>query len=221
MLTHTLACSRSRYHILDAFLCLLAVGVLLGMVRVCTGNIAAPIGLHAGWVAVIYVVRAATERDPDAPGAWMLGEFDGFIGWLVLAWTLVLGITLSWWYRPGARERGETPAPLYSFTTVSRRPEAFDRVVELEQRLFVGELDGQQFGEPRADPGGIVELSLDVLVVLGELFERAAHRGRQALAICRQRQLGLGRQPGNLAHVQAIARRATRAARGTCARPRS
>jgi hypothetical protein len=102
------------YHILDAFLCLLAVGVLLGMLRVRTGNIAATIGLHAGWVAVIYVVRAATDRRPDAPGSWMLGEFDGFIGWLVLAWTLVLGISLSWWYRPGARARahGETPTPL-------------------------------------------------------------------------------------------------------------
>jgi len=112
MLTHIISVFAQPYHILDAFLCLLAVGVLLGMVRVRTGNIATPIGLHAGWVAVIYVVRAATDRRPDAPGAWMLGEFDGFIGWLVLAWTLVLGITLSWWYRPGARERGETPVPL-------------------------------------------------------------------------------------------------------------
>ena len=100
MLTHILGVFGQPYHIVDAFLCLFAVGVLLGMVRVRTGNIAIPIGLHAGWVAVIYVVRAATDRRPDAPGAWMLGEFDGFIGWLVLAWTLVIGITLSWWYRP-------------------------------------------------------------------------------------------------------------------------
>jgi membrane protease YdiL (CAAX protease family) len=101
MLTHTFAVFAQPLHIVDTFLCLLAVGVLLGMVRVRTGNIAATIGLHAGWVAVIYVVRAATDRNPDVPGAWMLGEFDGFIGWLVLAWTLVLGITLCWWYRPG------------------------------------------------------------------------------------------------------------------------
>jgi len=100
MLTHILGVFAQPYRIVDAFLCLLAVGILLGMVRVRTGNIAAPIGLHAGWVAVIYVVRAATDRNPDAAGAWMLGEFDGFIGWLVLAWTLVLGVTLNWWYRP-------------------------------------------------------------------------------------------------------------------------
>lgn len=100
MLTHILGVFAQPWHILDAFLCLLAVGVLLGMVRVRTGNIATPIGLHAGWVAVIYVVRAATDRRSEAPGSWMLGEFDGFIGWLVLAWTLVLGFTLTWWYRP-------------------------------------------------------------------------------------------------------------------------
>jgi uncharacterized protein len=103
MLTHILGVFAEPQRILDAFLCLLAVGVLLGMVRVRTGNIAAPIGLHAGWVAVIYVVRETTNRRADAPGSWMLGEFDGFIGWLVLAWTLVLGVTLSWWYRPKAR----------------------------------------------------------------------------------------------------------------------
>ena len=48
--------------ILDSFLCLMAVGVLLGVVRLVTGNIAACIGLHAGWVAVIYVVRETTRQ---------------------------------------------------------------------------------------------------------------------------------------------------------------
>jgi len=114
MLVHTLGVFAQPLHIVDSFLCLLVIGVLLGMARVRTGNIAVPIGLHAGWVAVIYVVREYTDRAPDAPGSWMLGRFDGFIGWLVLAWTLVIGITLTWWYRPGARRAAgaETPAPL-------------------------------------------------------------------------------------------------------------
>jgi hypothetical protein len=51
--------------IADAFLCLLAVGVLLGMVRTLTGNIAACIGLHAGWVWVITFVRETSVRDPS------------------------------------------------------------------------------------------------------------------------------------------------------------
>ena len=94
MLTHTLGSVRgSRSHILDAFLCLFAVGVLLGMVRVRTGNIAAshrPARRLGG--GDLRGARSHRPRDPDAPGSWMLGEFDGFIGWLVLAWTLVLGI---------------------------------------------------------------------------------------------------------------------------------
>lgn len=118
MLTHILGVFGQPLAIVDAFLCLTAVGVLLGMVRVRTGNIAAPIGLHAGWVAVIYVVREASDRRADSAGSWMLSEFDGFIGWLVLAWTLALGAALSWWYRPGARAANVFPPPL----TPSPRP---------------------------------------------------------------------------------------------------
>jgi hypothetical protein len=103
MLTHTLGVFAHPVAILDAFLCLTAVGVLLGMVRARTGNVAAPIGLHAGWVAVIYVVRETSERRADGPAVWLLSDYDGFIGWMVFAWTLVLGVVLSWWYRnPGA-----------------------------------------------------------------------------------------------------------------------
>ncbi len=61
MLAGMLADFANLGDILDAFLCLAAVGVLLGMVRALTGNIAACIGLHAGWVAVIYVVRETSN----------------------------------------------------------------------------------------------------------------------------------------------------------------
>jgi membrane protease YdiL (CAAX protease family) len=100
MLTHSLGVFGQPLQILDAFLSLTAVGILLGMVRARTGNIAAPIGLHAGWVAVIYVVRETSERRPEGPGAWLLSDYDGFIGWMVLGWTLAIGAALSWWYRP-------------------------------------------------------------------------------------------------------------------------
>jgi len=84
--------------IVDSFLCLTAVGVLLGIVRALTGNIAACIGLHAGWVMVIYVLRQITMPNPDSPAAWLLGNYDGFIGWMVLAWTPVIGWILYLWY---------------------------------------------------------------------------------------------------------------------------
>ena len=82
----------------DAFLSLLAVGVLLAMVRQWTGGIAACIGLHMGWVWVIKTTTAATRGAPDAPLYWLVSGFDGFTGWLVLAWTCLLAV-LAWRYR--------------------------------------------------------------------------------------------------------------------------
>jgi len=103
MLAGALASFAHPLGILDAFLCLTAVGILLGMVRHLTGNIAACIGLHAGWVAVIYVVRETSGRNPHGPANWLMSDYDGFIGWMVLAWTVVIGWALWWWYGPRRR----------------------------------------------------------------------------------------------------------------------
>ena len=84
--------------ILDAFLCLTAVGVILGVVRHLTGNIAACIGLHASWVAIIAVVRETSVRNETGHGAFLMSDYDGFIGWMVLGWTIVIGFALYWWY---------------------------------------------------------------------------------------------------------------------------
>ena len=84
--------------IADAFLALLAVGVVLGMVRAATGNIAACIGLHAGWVWVMLVAHELTRPRSDAPLGFLLSRFDGFVGWLVLAWTVVLAVPLWRFY---------------------------------------------------------------------------------------------------------------------------
>jgi CAAX protease family protein len=81
--------------IADAFLCLVAVGILLGRVRTATGNIAACIGLHAGWVWTMLVVHALAQPVRLAPLSFLLSRFDGFIGWLVLAWTIPVGLVLQ------------------------------------------------------------------------------------------------------------------------------
>ena len=108
MLAGALAAFTNPLDILDAFLCLMSVGILLGMVRELTGNIAACIGLHASWVAVISVVRDISRRNPDSPAHWLVSHYDGFIGWLVLAWTLAIGWALWRLYRP-RREMGTFP----------------------------------------------------------------------------------------------------------------
>jgi membrane protease YdiL (CAAX protease family) len=99
MLAYALADFARPLHFVDAFLCLVAVGVLLGMARAYTGNIAACIGLHAGWVAVIYVVNETSKREAGSPLSWMLSDVNGFLGWMMLAWTVVIGLAVSLWYR--------------------------------------------------------------------------------------------------------------------------
>ncbi len=84
--------------IADAFLALAAVGVVLGLVRAATGNIAACIGLHAGWVWVMLATHERVQPRPDAALGFLLSRFDGFVGWLVLGWTLLLAVPLWRFY---------------------------------------------------------------------------------------------------------------------------
>ena len=91
--------------IADAFLALFAVGVVLGLVRAATGNIAACIGLHAGWVWVMLVTHELARPRPGAPLGFLLSHFDGFVGWLVLAWTLLLAVPMWRFYL--ARSAGQ------------------------------------------------------------------------------------------------------------------
>jgi membrane protease YdiL (CAAX protease family) len=91
--------------IADAFLCLFAVGILLGRVRAATGNIAACIGLHAGWVWVMLVVHALAQPAGLSPLSFLLSRFDGFVGWLVLAWTIPVGVALQRFYSPATGAR--------------------------------------------------------------------------------------------------------------------
>jgi len=84
--------------IADAFLCLFAVGAVLGIIRITTGNIAACIGLHAGWVWVMLVVHGMAHPVRTAELGFLLSRFDGFVGWFVLAWTVPLGLGLRRFY---------------------------------------------------------------------------------------------------------------------------
>ena len=82
----------------DAFLALFAVGIVLGGVRARTGNIAACIGLHAGWVWVMLVTHEVAEPARGAALSFLLSRFDGFVGWLVFGWTLLLAVPLWRFY---------------------------------------------------------------------------------------------------------------------------
>lgn len=95
LVTGTLDAFKDPLAIADAFLCLFAVGVLLAAVRATTGNIAACMGLHAGWVWIITFVRVTSEPNDAHPLRFLVSQFDGLVGWLVLAWTVVIGLVLQ------------------------------------------------------------------------------------------------------------------------------
>ena len=76
---------------LDSLAALFAVGVFLGLVRERTGHIGWCIGLHAGWVLVIQATRAVTDGNPDSHLAFLVGDYDGMIGWLAMVWIGLLG----------------------------------------------------------------------------------------------------------------------------------
>jgi membrane protease YdiL (CAAX protease family) len=78
--------------IADAWLALFAVGLLLGACAWWTGNIGLGVGLHAAWVFVLRATIGISHEDPAAPLAWLISSHDGFTGWLVLAWTLLISI---------------------------------------------------------------------------------------------------------------------------------
>src|SRR3954451_174620 len=84
----------------DAYMCLFAVGMVLAIIRARRGNIAACIGMHAGWVWVMLIARELTNPVRDQPLSFLLSQFDGFIGWLVFAWTVLTAFFLVRLYPP-------------------------------------------------------------------------------------------------------------------------
>jgi hypothetical protein len=85
--------------VLDAFVALWCVGVLLALVRWRLGDLAPCIGLHAGFVTTIAVVRRTSFAANDE-WSFMVGSFDGLLGW----WIAVLaGLACIAFWRITAR----------------------------------------------------------------------------------------------------------------------
>ncbi len=92
--------------IIDAWLALVAIGLLLGLSAWWTGGIALGVGLHASWVFILRATIGATQLDPNAAAAWLVNRNNGYVGWLVLSWTLVItliAVTLRGRFRPWRR----------------------------------------------------------------------------------------------------------------------
>ncbi|NEX22349.1 CPBP family intramembrane metalloprotease [Thiorhodococcus mannitoliphagus] len=86
---------------LDSLVALFMVGVFLALIRERTGHIGWCIGLHAGWVLVIQLGRKVTDGNEGAALAFLVGDYDGTIGWLAAAWIGLLA--LVYWLVSGRR----------------------------------------------------------------------------------------------------------------------
>jgi hypothetical protein len=77
------------------------VGVLLALVRQRYGDIAACIGLHAGFVAIISLMRGVSVHTDAGRWSWLVGPFDGLLG-LWIAAVSALACVVFWMW-PAAR----------------------------------------------------------------------------------------------------------------------
>jgi hypothetical protein len=80
----------------DSFLALVTLGILLALVRLRTGAIAACIGLHAAGVCAIFVLRDTTTVNGEAKLASIVGTYDGVIGWAAFAWFAAIVAVFAW-----------------------------------------------------------------------------------------------------------------------------
>lgn len=85
----------------DSLFALVAGGILLGLIRLRTGRIAECIGIHAGWVMVVKILRQTTYPNSDASWSFMIGDYDGVIGILAGLWFSSLAV--AYYVRYGRR----------------------------------------------------------------------------------------------------------------------
>lgn len=79
----------------DSFLALFLAGILLGTVRATFRcGLAYCYGIHAGWVFVIKTVKPLTFSVPDSNWAFLVGSYNGFVGYLSSIWTSMLIVFL-------------------------------------------------------------------------------------------------------------------------------
>ena len=189
--------------VLDSFLAWLAVGLLLSLTRVLTGNIAVAIGLHAGWVVVLRMLQHGTVRGAAAPISIWVGQFDGLLGYWMVPWRAAIALALVADAQVVGALRLRGPVRRIDRLDASRS-EPPQRIVELEIALFVGERNRKNFGEPVADPGGIVEPHVACRRTPRRVAAARCAAIRPAARDAAARPRRLRRQPVDLPEVQTV-----------------
>jgi len=86
VLRHSFSDLLEPARVIDSLLALFFVGAFLALVRAKMGHIALCVGLHAGWIVTIKLVKAGSELNPNASLVYLVGSYDGIIGYLALIW---------------------------------------------------------------------------------------------------------------------------------------
>jgi hypothetical protein len=95
--------------IVDDFVALALLGAFFGVVRERTGHIGMCIGLHAGFVTIIAMLRNASVPVYDQPWSFLIGRMDGIVGWLVAAIAAAATVVaLAWPIRRAQEPSRET-----------------------------------------------------------------------------------------------------------------
>ena len=74
----------------DSWIALLLAGIFLSIVKIRSNNLWWCIGIHAGWVMHIKLIKAFTERNIDAECSWLASDYDKYIGELSAIWILIV-----------------------------------------------------------------------------------------------------------------------------------
>lgn len=79
----------------DSWLALFMAGVFLSVVCIRTHNLFWCIGLHAGWVTHIKILKTFTDRDSAAVCRQWTGNYDNYTGELSIIWISLL-LVIGW-----------------------------------------------------------------------------------------------------------------------------
>lgn len=87
--------------IIDSFLALFAFGVLLALVRLNKGNIIQCMGVHAGVVMAIKIIRDMTDYVPGNHYEYLVNRYDHLLGYLAFVWLLlIIAVYYRYFYKP-------------------------------------------------------------------------------------------------------------------------
>jgi len=81
---------------IGSFLTLFTIGVFLAKISLFRKNIAACIGIHAGWICILKATAKTTHCLKDSPYYWLVGNYDNFTGYGSFIWLII--VCLSVWF---------------------------------------------------------------------------------------------------------------------------